>query len=568
MQSYPFTSRVTYDDEGLPLYDRAIDSKFLRQVFAQYFSDGVFYKPANALQVVADTGMQIKVNPGACHIQGAVGIEDKQRTLAVQASESLDRIDTVVARLDLSQAVRSIDLYVRKGTAAASPHPPTLTRDSTVWELGLANLFIAKNVGTISQQRITDTRLDDTRCGLVAQTIGDLDTEPYYTQLQAIINDLQEVIEGIELGSEVMLKTTYDPDKTGVIPITHGGTGANSAAQALKNLGSATAEQGTKADNAMPKAGGTFTGWLEGGADNVGMKWTTADGTTFFVKAYKPSNQFQITRKTSGGSEEGVLSVQKGSASFNGHATSATTATNAKNNFFGIGGGGIDVPGNRIAYYSSNAESGKRLMYGVIGNQWALAPEYVNNTYLGTSGNKWNSVYATNGAIQTSDQNLKERIEAIDARYLKLFSTLRPVSYAFRNGAGEGDGHDRLHLGFIAQEVEEAMAECGITPEEFGGFCRDVKTEPVQVMAKRAVTDPENGDLLGTEDVLLDDYAPVTDEQGQPVYIYSLRYSEFIALNTAAIQMLSQEQETLKSTVRTLEERLNRLEGTKQEGNV
>ena len=34
MQSYPFTSQVTYDEQGLPLYDRAVDSAFLRKVFA------------------------------------------------------------------------------------------------------------------------------------------------------------------------------------------------------------------------------------------------------------------------------------------------------------------------------------------------------------------------------------------------------------------------------------------------------------------------------------------------------------------------------------------------------
>lgn len=211
MRSYPFTSQVTYDDEGLPLYDRAVDSSFLRRVFAQYFSDGVFYKPTSALQVVADTGMQVAVEPGCCHIQGAIGIEDSRRTLVVQAAESLDRIDTVVARLDLSLAARDIDLYVVKGTAAASPQPPELTRDATVWELGLANLFVAKNTQTISQQRITDTRLDSARCSVVAQTIGALDTEPYYTQLSAMIDDLREVIAGIEAGSEVMLKTVYDP---------------------------------------------------------------------------------------------------------------------------------------------------------------------------------------------------------------------------------------------------------------------------------------------------------------------------------------------------------------------
>lgn len=195
MRSYPFTSQVTYDDEGLPLYDRAVDSSFLRRVFAQYFSDGVFYKPTSALQVVADTGMQVAVEPGCCHIQGAIGIEDSRRTLVVQAAETLDRIDTVVARLDLSLAARSIDLYIVKGTAAASPQPPALTRDATVWELGLADLFVAKNSSVVSQQRITDTRLDPERCGLVAQTIGALDTEPYYAQMDALIDDLRAAID-------------------------------------------------------------------------------------------------------------------------------------------------------------------------------------------------------------------------------------------------------------------------------------------------------------------------------------------------------------------------------------
>lgn len=223
MKSYPFTSKkITYDEQGLPVYDRAVDSAFLRKVFSNYFSDGVFYKPANALQVVSDTGMQVAVEPGVCHIRGAMGIEENRRTLVVQASEEMDRIDTVVARLDLSVDVRSVDLYVLKGTAAESPQPPALTRDSTKWEIGLANLFVAKNVTTISQQRITDTRLDPDRCGVVAQTIGDLDTAPYFAQLtaaiaqhqtdaQAQIAALQAAIEAVEGDSAWMMKELYDP---------------------------------------------------------------------------------------------------------------------------------------------------------------------------------------------------------------------------------------------------------------------------------------------------------------------------------------------------------------------
>lgn len=222
MQSYPFTSQVTYDEQGLPLYDRAVDSEFLRKVFAAYFSDGIFYKPTNALQVVAGTGLQVKVNPGNCHIRGAIGIETETRTLTVSAAGSLPRIDTVVARLDLSLATRSIELYIKTGTPAISPAAPALTRDSTTWELGLANVTVGANVGTISQSNITDTRLDTTRCGLVAQTIGSLDTSPYFAQLEtaiaehqtaaeAQIDELEEVIASVEGDTAWMLKSLYDP---------------------------------------------------------------------------------------------------------------------------------------------------------------------------------------------------------------------------------------------------------------------------------------------------------------------------------------------------------------------
>lgn len=209
MKSYPFTSQVTYDEQGLPLYDRAVDSAFLRQVFAAYFSDGIFYKPTNALQVVASTGMEVQINPGVCHIQGAIGIEDAIRKLTISPASSLPRITTIVARLDLSQDVRSIDLYAKDGTPAATPAAPALTRDSTIWELGLGNVKVGSNMSTITQADITDTRLDDTRCGVVAQTIGELDTQPYFAQVQALIDELEAEIAGIEQGSEVMLKDVY-----------------------------------------------------------------------------------------------------------------------------------------------------------------------------------------------------------------------------------------------------------------------------------------------------------------------------------------------------------------------
>ena len=68
------------------------------------------------------------------------------------------------------------------------------------------------------------------------------------------------------------------------------------------------------------------------------------------------------------------------------------------------------------------------------------------------------------------------------------------------------------------------MSECGLTDLDFAGFCKDQKVEVF-------FEEDENGDKIEKE-------RPILDENGNPEYIYSLRYEEFIALNTYVIQEL------------------------------
>ncbi len=185
--SWPFDSTVSYDTEGNPLYSRTYSADVLAKILALYFRNGV-YSTLNsaALQVLANADMTVLVQSGAANINGRQFYEESDRVLTVQAANaSLDRIDTVVVRLNLSISALTVDLYVVQGTAAATPTAPDLTRNANIWELGLADLFIAKNTTTITQQRITDTRLDTDRCGVVASIIGDTDTTAYYAQIQA-----------------------------------------------------------------------------------------------------------------------------------------------------------------------------------------------------------------------------------------------------------------------------------------------------------------------------------------------------------------------------------------------
>ncbi|HPS80256.1 MAG TPA: hypothetical protein PLP25_00170 [Candidatus Limiplasma sp.] len=183
--SWPFDSTVTEDTEGNPIYSRTYSANVLARILQKYFRNGVFNDVSTGLQVVQSTGMAVTVKPGDALINGRHFYEESERGMMIAAANaSLDRIDTIVCRLNLGVSALSIDLYVLTGTPAASPTAPELTRNASVYELGLANVLIVKNTTSIPQARITDTRLDSDRCGVVASIVGDTDTSAYYAQIQ------------------------------------------------------------------------------------------------------------------------------------------------------------------------------------------------------------------------------------------------------------------------------------------------------------------------------------------------------------------------------------------------
>ena len=87
---------------------------------------------------------------------------------------------------------------------------------------------------------------------------------------------------------------------------------------------------------------------------------------------------------------------------------------------------------------------------------------------------------------------------------------LNPVTYKFINGTS-----DRLHSGFISQEVEECLNNNNLTTNDFAGFVK------------------YNNNQTETEK-------------------YGLRYEEFIALNTHMIQKLYKRIEFLEEKINSL----------------
>jgi pyridoxine 5'-phosphate synthase PdxJ len=62
---------------------------------------------------------------------------------------------------------RSINLAVKAGVVATTPVAPELTRTADMWELGIADVLVARSVVSIVPEAITDTRLNQSLCGLV-----------------------------------------------------------------------------------------------------------------------------------------------------------------------------------------------------------------------------------------------------------------------------------------------------------------------------------------------------------------------------------------------------------------
>lgn len=197
MESIFFDSQVTYDEYGTPVYDRPNSAEQLRETFSSLLSNGIVSTKTSSMAsevgfiVDAVEGMEIAVNKGVCWINGSCGRESSRRTFKLDAGMEQPRYDSVVLRWDNRQAARNIDIFVKKGTPGGDPTIPLLERNSSVYELRLANILVQANTSAVTTKNITDTRLDTEDCGLVVGLVENIDTSQLYKQIQSDLYDFK-----------------------------------------------------------------------------------------------------------------------------------------------------------------------------------------------------------------------------------------------------------------------------------------------------------------------------------------------------------------------------------------
>lgn len=218
MKSFPFDSKILQGKDGDTQYDRAIDSKTLREYFHLLYSNGVFAGDNYACfevvldetsatstdKTTANSSFRVIVKPGACNIEGALGIEEKETVITIDPNEddAYERQDSIVLRLDTNIEARKISIEYKKGTKPertenaagdtiidSDTSRAKLIRNSTIYELRLAVISVPVDT-KLSDLRnmpfITDTRWVTTDCGVVLCNPTQIDTKGISDQLEKI----------------------------------------------------------------------------------------------------------------------------------------------------------------------------------------------------------------------------------------------------------------------------------------------------------------------------------------------------------------------------------------------
>lgn len=125
----------------------------------------------------------------------------------------------------------------------------------------------------------------------------------------------------------------------------------------------------------------------------------------------------------------------------------------------------LNATSGNLYLSGNNGRSALNFDYDFIDCRGDFAPNADNRYNLGAPNFVWSAIYCSTDALNGSDRNIKNSIEALPEKYVRMFDLVEPRRYKLNSGTS-----GRFHTGFIAQEVEAAMQKCGITSQEFAGW--------------------------------------------------------------------------------------------------
>lgn len=125
----------------------------------------------------------------------------------------------------------------------------------------------------------------------------------------------------------------------------------------------------------------------------------------------------------------------------------------------------LNATSGNLYLSGNNGRSALNFDYDFIDCRGDFAPNADNRYNLGAPNFVWSAIYCSTNELNGSDRNIKNSIEALPEKYVRMFELVEPKRYKLNSGTS-----GRYHTGFIAQEVKAAMQKCGITSQEFAGW--------------------------------------------------------------------------------------------------
>ena len=161
-------------------------------------TSGVYSKETNFAVSITGT-RQITVAPGLAWInyddfKGVSVCSREENILTVpEADNTLNRVDRVVLQFDTSENVTAIKL--KPGTPAVAAQPPDILQNHNQYELGLCTISVPAGSTAVTAADITDTRADETVCGVMRDGVTGIPTAQLQTQAKAMLDRLQAEVD-------------------------------------------------------------------------------------------------------------------------------------------------------------------------------------------------------------------------------------------------------------------------------------------------------------------------------------------------------------------------------------
>lgn len=312
LESFPFDSRYDgYDDNGYPVYDRAVGAHTMRDVFAHFFSDGVFSDTSYPFRITkASSGLAVTVNPGVIIINGGWGILPEQTTLTLATGTTAGIIKyAVFARYDDNDEHRTI--YLRTdASAAGGAVPEPVTTEANVTEYRIGYITVPSNSTDLSSATVVN-EVGTSMCPYAvplfnidaAEVLEDLRNDAqaaydkYYELLASSVDDttagyLQNQIDGHETRIAELEENQFTQDDIdaqalradmglgntlGVLGVPYGGTGATSV-DAFRKVMQAAYFAGTGFSSYTAPHDGVYLVYLHASSASTSMRQIYING--------------------------------------------------------------------------------------------------------------------------------------------------------------------------------------------------------------------------------------------------------------------------------------------------